>query len=1108
MAKGKITQFADLASLKKQAKEFDGLLVGLEQKIENFPRIAELFKGADSLKKLTEAQKEHKKALDEMDKLQRQIVINEQKIEAQRTKEAQMVAAQKLAIRELNKEQQARIKLQQAEEGSVNKLSLQYDKAVRIINRLSEAQRNSARGQQLVKFAEDLSKRLKELDGQTGNFRRNVGNYANSLSGAFEKVRQEIERLKSQKSVLEDLSKVDPAGFATRGGPEQVDKLTRAIGELDKIQTVAFNSTGNGVQQVRQLERAYISLATSGTQSTEFLQEFKNEVGQAKDEVNDLKESIKLAASDTRQLDVLIGAAQAVAGGFAIAQGAAALAGDESAELQRTLVKLNAVMTILNGLQAIQNELKKKDNILTIAQTNLQRLYAFAVGSSTGAMKAFRVALASTGVGLAIIAIGVLVSKLMQISASAKAANLDLELLTNTLDDLSFSSSRDIKNAQRENELLIASLKARGASEQEIQAAKIEGLQTELNWRKRLNIQVTGEYNNSRASLITIKNEKQAVEELRITRAKLAELNTGESEAAKKLYQARIDGLEKVVASYDGIREAEQQLAIEQQNANAQVLENYNKEKAAALELFKFRQQLFIDQKNLEAGDDSILTLNGRVTAARSAADAQKEIVLRQAAFELSQQGLTSSKIILIQEKKANDIAAIERGLQTQLLQIRINYLERIRDLEQESIRQFEEDQTAKSQARIDVFQKQYDRELLAADQARTKDLQEQRSNFNKGLQTLEQYTANRQLIDNNYQRNKIQADIDFYKQQLQVLKDAGEDTLEAERQLADAQKSLLDEKVNAEQAAAEQVAAIRLQSAENEKERLKQLQDAVIQTYSSVISGIYDRQKNEIQERIDQIDQWKAAEIDRINATGDAEEKKAARIKIIEAKAQAERENLQRRQRQIDRQKAILERAMNVFSVGLSGIQDVQKIKGEASKTTAIAFRLLADPFTAPFAGQAFAAAASIAGQIPLSIATTAAQLVALLATPIPQFYKGTDNAPKGLGIWGERGQELKVDREGRMELSPATASFVRLQGGEKIYPADVTRDILNSMNADDLAKIVVVDNRNMNIKGINDLLSISRQIANNTKDKPTTYINIHNDAAFQAYVDFNVRR
>src|SRR5205809_235075 len=68
-------------------------------------------------------------------------------------------------------------------------------------------------------------------------------------------------------------------------------------------------------------------------------------------------------------------------------------------------------MTILNGLQAIQNELKKKDNILTIIQTNLQKTYTAVVGNSTGAMKAFRIALATTGILAVVVLIGYLISK-------------------------------------------------------------------------------------------------------------------------------------------------------------------------------------------------------------------------------------------------------------------------------------------------------------------------------------------------------------------------------------------------------------------------------------------------------------------------------------------------------------------------------------------------------------------------------------------------------------------------------------------------------------------------------------------------------------------------
>ncbi len=47
--------------------------------------------------------------------------------------------------------------------------------------------------------------------------------------------------------------------------------------------------------------------------------------------------------------------------------------------------------------------------------TLLQKGYAIAVGTSTGAMKAFRIALAATGIGLVVVALGFLVEKILQI---------------------------------------------------------------------------------------------------------------------------------------------------------------------------------------------------------------------------------------------------------------------------------------------------------------------------------------------------------------------------------------------------------------------------------------------------------------------------------------------------------------------------------------------------------------------------------------------------------------------------------------------------------------------------------------------------------------------
>src|SRR4029079_19681814 len=84
----------------------------------------------------------------------------------------------------------------------------------------------------------------------------------------------------------------------------------------------------------------------------------------------------------------------------------------ESKDLQQTLLRVNAAMAVLQGLQQIQNVLQKEsaasilaNTIATKAQSAALAVYNFIVGTSTGLTKAFRIALATTGIGVIVIAL-------------------------------------------------------------------------------------------------------------------------------------------------------------------------------------------------------------------------------------------------------------------------------------------------------------------------------------------------------------------------------------------------------------------------------------------------------------------------------------------------------------------------------------------------------------------------------------------------------------------------------------------------------------------------------------------------------------------------------
>lgn len=66
----------------------------------------------------------------------------------------------------------------------------------------------------------------------------------------------------------------------------------------------------------------------------------------------------------------------------------------------------------------------------------------------------------------------------------------------------------------------------------------------------------------------------------------------------------------------------------------------------------------------------------------------------------------------------------------------------------------------------------------------------------------------------------------------------------------------------------------------------------------------------------------------------------------------------------------------------------------------------------------------------------TGALNLSAVLAAPLPQFAKGTDNAPEGYAIVGEKGHELVVEPSGKKWITPAKDTLTYLKAGSKVIP------------------------------------------------------------------------
>lgn len=197
------------------------------------------------------------------------------------------------------------------------------------------------------------------------------------------------------------------------------------------------------------------------------------------------------------------------------------------------------------------------------------------------------------------------------------------------------------------------------------------------------------------------------------------------------------------------------------------------------------------------------------------------------------------------------------------------------------------------------------------------------------------------------------------------------------------------------------------------ELETIRTYGGQALDVLGGAMQAVYDRRKNAIQEQIDQIEELKNAEIKRVAESVASEEEKAAKIAVINARAQAERERLEKKQRELDQKKAIADKAKAVFDIVINTAVAVSKALIEK---TAL---------------------------VPLIAALGAAQLATVLAQPIPKYAKGTDRAKGGPAIVGEQGRELVVTPQGELIYTPDKPTLTYLKEGSRVIPHNKLKDI-----------------------------------------------------------------
>ena len=273
---------------------------------------------------------------------------------------------------------------------------------------------------------------VKAIEQSYGVFTRNVGNYTNSFLAAFDKfpasVKETLNGLKSFNSEAATLN-------------QQMKSVTKSMEEL--------------AAQGKNDSEAYQALTQVLSELNEKQVQFNDSVDDAKDRTGGIKD-IAEAFSDAT-------------GVVQVAAGAMSMFGSESKDAVKAIKKLQEIQTIANGMKQLSTSLQQSGALWKVWQASLSaadkvlallpaRFRAVAAAeaataagarTATAAMVTLRTAIASTGIGLLVVAIGAAVNWLMQMGDAVDEATDHFKTmndyisgtLQHTLDKIDFKKS-------------------------------------------------------------------------------------------------------------------------------------------------------------------------------------------------------------------------------------------------------------------------------------------------------------------------------------------------------------------------------------------------------------------------------------------------------------------------------------------------------------------------------------------------------------------------------------------------------------------------------------------------------------------------------------------
>ena len=450
------------------------------------------------------------------------------------------------------------------------------------------------------------------------------------LDQALQKNTQQYQKLKQDKQAEIDQTK------------RSIDQLKQSVSAYNLLN----NAQGSLRNQIRQIREELMQMEMAGDTSSQAFIDLSVQAAKLQDQFGDTQQQISILASDTVHLDAAMSAGQGLVGTFNVATSAMALLGGESEELEQAFLKVQAALSILNGVQQVANTLNKDSAARVVLRTAYSRLFTAAKVKETAAT------VAHTGAETAeTAATGAATTAQWSLNA-AMAANPIGAIITLIVAGVAALAAMTVGIVKLVG-VFSAAGKAQRAYKQDLK--DIEKATTDAAIQN--NALAQNIVNNSKRIDDAYREETNAAKKRNASETELLEIEKRHADERAKLYTEKIP---QALKNQQKVVEANARAYQHAQD----VLNNTSGEKKRkkALEQLQEAEERYIKSQN-----DYIALQKERDEAVQAATEAE--------------QALADKRLELERQLNQSEINLMREGSKKEIAQIKLNYQEKLREI-------------------------------------------------------------------------------------------------------------------------------------------------------------------------------------------------------------------------------------------------------------------------------------------------------------------------------------------------------------------------------------------------------------------------------------------